>query len=152
AAMQPVSKRFLADNSGQAMSNKDRTESVRRSRHFWSDAIHVALAVLVSTLAQVLLVNAVSAHEGHDHDTPPPLNLPVAPRVVAVTPNYELVGVLSGRERLTIFLHYFETGEPVRNAKLTVSADSDVDAVAKEDGVFEVSAPWLASAQPIDIL
>jgi membrane fusion protein, heavy metal efflux system len=135
------------------MSNKDRTESVRRSRLFWSSAVHVALAVLVFTLAQLLLVNPVTAHEGHDHDTPPPLNLPVAPRVIAVTPNYELVGVLSGRERLTIFLHYFETGEPVRNAKLSVSADNiDVEAVAKEDGVFEVSAPWLASAQPVDIL
>jgi hypothetical protein len=109
--------------------------------------------VLASTAAHLFLVNAVSAHEGHDHDSPPSLNLPVAPRVIAVTPNYELVGVLSGRERLTIFLHRFETGEPVRNAKLTVStASSDVEAVAKEDGVFEVSAPWLADAQPIDIL
>src|SRR5262249_24350797 len=112
------------------MSNKGRTEPVRRSRHFRSDAVHVALAVLVSTM---LLVGPLSVHGANTHASSAPLNLPVAPRVIAVTPNYELVGVLSGRERLTIFLHYFETGEPVRNAKLTASADSDVDAVAKED-------------------
>jgi membrane fusion protein, heavy metal efflux system len=135
------------------MPNRNRTDSVRRSRHLWSDAVHVAFAVLASTAAHLLLANAVCAHEGRDHDAPPQLNLPVAPRVIAVTPNYELVGVLSGRGRLTIFLHRFETGEPVRNAKLTVSTDnSDVEAVAKEDGVFEVSAAWLAGGQPIDIL
>jgi membrane fusion protein, heavy metal efflux system len=144
---------FLADKSGRAMLNANRTDSVRRLRHLWSSAAHVALAVLAFTAAQILLVNAISAHEGHDHDTPAPLSLPVAPRVIAVTPDYELVGVLSGRDRLTIFLHHFETGEPVKNAKLTVSVDaSDVEAVAKDDGVFEVSASWLASTQPIDIL
>src|SRR5215470_12134396 len=135
------------------MSKKVRTESVRRLRHFWGGATYVALTMLIFTGALFLLEERVPAHEGHDHDSPPPLNLPVAPRVIAVTPNYELVGVLSGRERLTIFLQQFETGEPIKNAKLTVSADnSDVVAVAKDDGVFEVSAPWLASAQPIDIL
>src|SRR5262245_1956846 len=114
------------------MSKNDRTESVRRLRHFWGGAIRIASAALVITAAQILPGNGVSAHEGHDHDTPPPLNLPVAPRVVAVTPDFELVGVLSGRERLTIFLQHFETGEPVRNTKLTVSADNnDVEAVAK---------------------
>ncbi len=93
------------------------------------------------------------AHEGHDHDKPPPLNLPVAPRVVAVTPDYELVGVLSGEHRLTIFLHRFETGEPVKDAKISVSAgEQEVEAVAKEDGVFEVSAPWISAAEPIDIV
>ena len=39
--------------------------------------------------------------------TPPPLNLPVAPRVIAVTPELELVGVRSGTERMTVFLHEF---------------------------------------------
>ena len=93
------------------------------------------------------------AHEGHDHDKPPPLNLPVAPRVVAVTPDYELVGVLSGNQRLTIFLHRFDTGEPVKNAKMSLSAgEREVDAMAKEDGVFEASAPWISAAEPVDIV
>jgi hypothetical protein len=94
-----------------------------------------------------------SAHEGHDHDKPAPLNLPIAPRVVAVTPDYELVGVVSGDKRLTIFLHRFATGEPVKDAKLTVSAgDQDVEAVAKGDGAFELTAPWLRTAEPLDLV
>jgi hypothetical protein len=116
--------------------------------------------VLFATLFAALLfvapfgqVGTVAAHEGHDHDKPPPLNLPVAPRVVAVTPDYELVGVLSGEHRLTIFLHRFETGEPVEDAKLSVSAgEQEVEAVAKEHGIFEVSAPWIGIAEPIDIV
>ena len=93
------------------------------------------------------------AHEGHDHDKPAPLNLPIAPRVVAVTPDYELVGVVSGEQRLTIFLHRFATGEPVKDAKLTVSAgEQDVEAVAKGDGVFELTAPWLRTAEPLDLV
>lgn len=94
-----------------------------------------------------------SAHEGHDHDKPAPLNLPAAPRVVAVTPDYELVGIVSGDERLTIFLHRFDTGEPVMDAKLTVSAgEQGVEAVTKEDGVFELMAPWLRTAEPLDLV
>ncbi len=61
--------------------------------------------------------------------------------------------MLSGEHRLTIFLHRFETDEPVKNAKLSVSAgEHEVEAVAKEDGVFEVSAPWISAAEPVDIV
>ena len=68
-------------------------------------------------------------------------------RVVAVTQDYELVGVLSGEQRLTIFLHHFGTGEPVKDAKIAVSTDEqEVEALAKDDGVFELTAPWLRTA------
>jgi hypothetical protein len=111
----------------------------------------MSAALLVA--AQLLFIGAVLAHEGHDHDAPPPLSLPVAPRVVAVTPDYELVGVLSGEHRLTIFLHRFETGEPVKDAKVFVSAgEQEVEAARKEDGVFDVSAPWISVAEPMDIV
>ena len=93
------------------------------------------------------------AHEGHDHDKPPPLNLPVAPRVVAVTPDFELVGVLSGKERLTIFLHSFATNEPIKGAKITLTAgDKTADAAPQSDGVFTVSAPWLAASEATDLV
>jgi cobalt-zinc-cadmium efflux system membrane fusion protein len=96
------------------------------------------------------LTNVAAAHEGHDHDAPVPLNLPVAPRVVAVTPDYELVGVLSGEHRLTIFLHRFATNEPVGNAKLLVSSgEHEVGALEREAGVFEASAPWIGAAVDI---
>jgi hypothetical protein len=55
--------------------------------------------LVVFCLLGGLAVVPVSAHEGHDHDKPAPLNLPVAPRVIAVTPEIELVGVVSGKGR-----------------------------------------------------
>lgn len=104
-------------------------------------------------LALLPLCGSAAAHEGHDHDKAPPLNLPVAPRVVAVTPDLELVGVLSGKERLTIFLHDFATNEPIKSARLFVSVDADeATATPKGDGVFEVEAPWLANAGKTDII
>ena len=109
----------------------------------WLAAIFLAIACFGTSFA----------HEGHDHDAPTPLNLPVAPRVVAVTPDYELVAVVSGEQRLTIFLHHFETGEPVKDATLTVSVENnEVEASRKEDGVFEASASWLGGTEPIDIV
>ena len=50
----------------------------------------------------------------------------------------QLVGVLSGEHRLTIFLHRFETGEPVKDARIFLSAgEQEIEAVRKEHGVFE---------------
>ncbi len=104
-------------------------------------------------LALLMLATPLSAHEGHDHDKPPPLNLPVAPRVVAVTPELELVGVSSGRERLTVFLHAFESNEPVKGAKMTVSVgENAAEASARSDGVFEVTAPWLGDTGSTDLV
>ena len=92
-------------------------------------------------------------HEGHDHDKPAPLNLPVAPRVVALTPDFELVGVVSGRGRLTIFLHAFATNEPVKGARLTIAIGQDsAQAEPQGDGVFTVSAPWLATMEAADLV
>ena len=92
-------------------------------------------------------------HEGHDHDKPAPLSLPVAPRVVAVTPDFELVGVFSGQGRLTVFLHAFATNEPVKGARLTVTAgNNSQDAEPRGDGVFSLSAPWLTTGDGVDLV
>ena len=130
----------------------NRMERVQRAQCAWGSSSRQLIYVALLAAAQLLLGTAV-AHEGHDHDKPAPLNLPVAPRVVAVTPDYELVGVVSGEQRLTIFLHHFATGEPVRNAKVAVSAgEQEVEAVAKEDGVFEATAAWLRSPEALDLI
>lgn len=131
----------------------NRMERVRRAQCAWGSASRQLLFAALLAAAQLLPLGTAVAHEGHDHDKPAPLNLRVAPRVVAVTPDYELVGILSGDQRLTIFLHHFVTGEPVKNAKLAVSVgEQDVDAIAKDDGVFEVTAAWLRSAEPLDLI
>jgi cobalt-zinc-cadmium efflux system membrane fusion protein len=114
-------------------------------------AVLLGLATLVTAVA--LSTRGVAAHEGHDHDKPPPLTLPIAPRVTAVTPDYELVGVLSGTTRLTLFLTTFATNEPVKDAKITVEAGGrKAEAVAKGDGVFDISAPWLAGEGGLDLV
>ena len=94
------------------MPNTNRMEPVRRAQRAWGSSSRRLLLAATLAAAQFLFLGAAAAHEGHDHDKPAPLNLPIAPRVVAVTPDYELVGVLSGEQRLTIFLHHFATGEP----------------------------------------
>ncbi|MDX2287300.1 MAG: HlyD family efflux transporter periplasmic adaptor subunit [Hyphomicrobiaceae bacterium] len=117
-------------------------------------ALSIGLSLVGGLLAGVLsLAHVVEAHEGHDHDQPPPLNLQVAPRVVAVTPDVELVGVLSGRDRLTVFLHRFATNEPVAGAILSVSADhGSVEAKPEGDGVFTVAAPWFGTGGKMDLI
>lgn len=111
---------------------------------------------LLASLACLLLVlggTVAVAHEGHDHDKPPPLNLPVAPRVIAVTPDFELVGVASGRERLTIFLHSFATNEPIKGARMAVtSGGNSADAEPRGDGVFSLAASWLAASDKPDLV
>jgi cobalt-zinc-cadmium efflux system membrane fusion protein len=125
-----------------------------RHRRPWTARIFGAIAAALSAFALTFASYSVSlAHEGHDHDKPAPLNLPIAPRVIAVTPDYELVGVVSGNDRLTIFLRRFETGEPLQNAKLGVSlGDMRVEATRMEDAVFEAQAPWLNAREPIDLI
>ena len=114
--------------------------------------IYTIRAVLISVCISVF-APALHAHEGHDHDKPPPLNLPVAPRVIAVTPELELVGVLSGEDRLTIFLHEFATNKPIAGARMSVSADADtIEAKSEGDGIFTVEAPWITKGASVDLI
>ena len=108
-----------------------------RHRRPWKARIFGAVAAALGALAFTLASYSLSmGHEGHDHDKPAPLNLPIAPRVIAVTPDYELVGVVSGQDRLTVFLRRFETGEPLQNAELSVSlGDNRVEVTRLDDGV-----------------
>ena len=136
------------------MPNNDRMKRLGCVRGAWARPLPKILrAALFLAAAQVIAVATAPAHEGHDHDKPAPLNLPIAPRVVAVTPDYEVVGVISGEQRLTIFLHHFATGEPVKDARITVSAgDQEAEAIAKEPGVFDLTASWLRTADGIDLI
>ena len=111
------------------------------------------MRAILSLLLTIFLGSVALAHEGHDHDKPVPLALPVAPRITAVTPDYELVGVRSGNDRLTIFLTTFETGDPVNGASIIVEGNGEqVKAVPRDDGVFDVSAPFLGGASSVDLV
>lgn len=111
------------------------------------------MRALLWLFVAVVLAGSAVAHEGHDHDKPAPLSLPIAPRVVAVTPDYELVGIRSGSSRLTIFLTSFATNEPVLGASLSVEADGQqILAEPKDAGMFEASAPFFGSSSGADLV
>jgi len=136
------------------MNTLDRAQYARRARSQLGVRFTRPLRAALSSMLLLFGSSAaVFGHEGHDHDKPPSLNLPIAPRVTAVTPDFELVGVLSGEGRLTIFLHRYATGEPIANAQLALSAGGpDVAAKAREPGVFEAVAPWISAKVPVDIV
>ncbi|MDO9384597.1 MAG: efflux RND transporter periplasmic adaptor subunit [Hyphomicrobiaceae bacterium] len=111
------------------------------------------MRALLCLLVALIVATPTVAHEGHDHDKPAPLALPVAPRVTAVTPDFELVGVRSGKTRLTIFLTSFSTGEPVAGTKLLVDASGEqAEAIEQDDGVFELNAPFLGTTSGLDLV
>lgn len=111
------------------------------------------MRALLCLLVTLIAATPTVAHEGHDHDKPAPLALPVAPRVTAVTPDFELVGVRSGKTRLTIFLTSFATSKPVAGAKLTAEASGELaEATAQDAGVFELNAPFLETTEGLDLV
>jgi RND family efflux transporter MFP subunit len=113
----------------------------------------LTVAVLFAALLSLDAMGPVLAHEGHVHDEPKPLTVPVAPRVVAVTPQFELVGVLSAPGELIVFLSTFNTSTPVSGASLSVSGDGGVvEAKPEGDGVFVAEAPWLTASPPADLI
>lgn len=65
------------------------------------------------------------AHEGHDHGAPPPApsSTPLAgPKFVAVSEDFELIGVLS-HDALTLYLDDTRTNHPIDEATLEVAAE-----------------------------
>lgn len=67
---------------------------------------------IAGTLPQAL------AGEGHDHgDAPPVAAATTLPRFTAVSENFELVGIVNGKQ-LTVYLDRFADGSPVKNATL----------------------------------
>jgi cobalt-zinc-cadmium efflux system membrane fusion protein len=94
----------------------------------------VLLALLVWLAAA-----PVTAHEGHDLETPEsPGASRSLPRLVADSESYELVAVLEG-QRLIIYLDRFEDNSPVTDANMTVTINQEpVVAQATGNGTYSV--------------
>ena len=72
--------------------------------------LKLAVAVLGFQIAGTLVA---AAHEGHDHDAPPPpVSTTVAPRMEASSGDFELVAI-SGSSEVVIYLDAFRSNEPV---------------------------------------
>jgi hypothetical protein len=80
----------------------------------------------------------VQAHEGHDHGEAPAPQGPAAPRLVAHSDLFELVGVLANG-RLTVYLDRHATNEPVAGARIEYEAGAAKGVAAPQpDGTYRI--------------
>lgn len=93
----------------------------------------------------LLLATSALAHEGHDHESALPVVVQtLAPRLVAQSPEFELVAALE-QGHLQIFLDDFRTNQPIANASVEVECGAfHGQAVHRADGVYELDAEPLA--------
>ena len=77
-------------------------------------------ALGAAAVAILLAAGPLLAHEGHDHDAPPPAAIAnLAPRAEAASEHYELVAIARAGE-LVIYLDRFATNEQVDGATIEV--------------------------------
>jgi hypothetical protein len=101
---------------------------------------------LYATLALLLALAGFAlpaqAGPGHDHGpATPATTAPAAPRLVAESETFELVGVLQGA-RLTLYLDRFADNQPVPGAVLELEVGGQpLKAVALADGRYEATLP-----------
>lgn len=101
----------------------------------------------LALIASALPAPAVWAHGGEDHGDVPHnvvTSQALAPRTEAKSEDVELLAVYDNKE-LTLYISRFATNEPITGAQIDIESGSQ-KAVAKPagEGVYKVSAPWLA--------
>ncbi len=113
-----------------------------------------ALLVLSSLVVGLGLGQMPRPAAGHgDHAAAPaPPGVPLSPRLVARSSDFELVGVARGRT-LSIYLDRFADNQPVIGAKLDVEVDGQtMSATAEPSGIYTVTANWVAQAGHHDVI
>lgn len=111
-----------------------------------------ALRAHAVTAALFAAIAPASAHEGHNHEEPPPVSVGALPRGETDSSAFELVAIARG-ESLEIYLDRFATNEPVTGATIEVeSPGGPVKAAEGPDGTYRVAAPWLAKNGRADLI
>jgi membrane fusion protein, heavy metal efflux system len=102
-------------------------------------------------VAALISINGLRAHEGHDHGGPKiEITTAVAPRFDAVSDDFELVGVVKGKD-LIVYLDRFRTNEQIPAAKITATANGEpVPVEPLDDKSYRIRTPLLASPGKID--
>jgi len=106
-----------------------------------------------AAVASILGAGPLLAHEGHDHEAPPPAAIAnLAPRAEAVSERYELVAIARAGE-LVIYLDGFATNAQVDGATIEVETPAGpqpVRAMANEP--YRLSAPWSSKPGSYDLI
>jgi hypothetical protein len=108
---------------------------------------------LVATAALALLVAAppALAHPGHGDEPPPPAN--AAPRAIAHSDIFDLVGVLGPDARLWLYLDRYASAEPIDNAEISATLDGQpVQVTRSAEATYVVSHPLLGQAGPRSLI
>lgn len=91
------------------------------------------------------------AHEGHGEEPPPPAN--AAPRAIAHSDIFDLVGVLGPDARLWLYLDRYASAEPIDNAEITATLDGQsVPVTRSAEATYVVSHPLLGQAGPRNLI
>lgn len=118
-------------------------------------------AALAAAVVVMLAPWPALAHDGHAEEAAPmAADAHAAPRFAAESENFELVGVVAGKQ-LTLYLDRYADGSPVKEARIELDiggrqvvaerhADGEFAAVLPEElapGLIPVSATILAGAE-----
>ncbi|MCK8784459.1 efflux RND transporter periplasmic adaptor subunit [Roseomonas sp. NAR14] len=107
-------------------------------------------SALLAALLSAASVPPAAAHEGHDHEEAAPAS--AAPRVAAVSEQFELVGVLGEGGVLTLYLDRAATNEPVDGAAIeAILGGTQARAERIGPAVYRVRLPALARPGEYDL-
>lgn len=109
-------------------------------------------ALLLSLL--ILVPAAAGAHEGHDHDAPPPKAAgPALPMFEATGTDLEVAGIVQGGQ-LVLWIDRFADNAPVTDAvvEVGIAGGAMAKATARADGSFSVPAAGLGKPGTYEIL
>ncbi len=108
----------------------------------------LAKLALATALGSTLIATQLPAvaGEGHDHgEAPAAASGPALPRFTATSDQFELVGVINGKE-VTLYLDGFADNQPVRDARIELTlAGSKLEAQKHGDN-YEVTLPQTPAA------
>lgn len=101
--------------------------------------------VLVVAISLLAAAPTTLAHPGHGDEPPPPAN--AAPRGVAHSDVFDIVGVLGPDARLWLYLDRYPSAEPVDNAEITATLDGQAVPVTRSaEATYVISHPLLGAA------
>jgi biotin carboxyl carrier protein len=107
--------------------------------------------VLAAAFGLLAAAPGALAHPGHGDEAPPPAN--AAPRGIAHSDIFDVVGVLGPDARLWLYLDRYPSAEPVDNAEITATLDGQAVPVTRSaEATYVISHPLLGQPGPRSLI